>query len=46
MQINLTKKEANLIIYLANMKVDTPQYADVNQELRAILKKIAKALDK
>jgi len=46
MQINLTKKEANLIIYLANMKVDAPQYADVNQELRAILKKIEEALDK
>jgi hypothetical protein len=46
MQINLTKKEANLIKYLASLKVDTNPYADVNQELRAILKKIEEALDK
>ena len=46
MQINLTKKEANLIIYLAGLKVDTNPYADVNQELRAILKKVQKGLDK
>lgn len=46
MQINLTKKELNIIKYLAGLKVDTNPYADVNQELRAILKKIAKVLDK
>ena len=46
MQVNLTKKELNIIKYLASLKVDTNPYADVNQELRAILKKIAKVLDK
>jgi hypothetical protein len=46
MIIQLTKKEANIIKYLASLKVDIPQYADVNQELTTILKKIAKVLDK
>ena len=46
MLIKLTKKEANIIKYLASLKVDSPQYADVNQELTTILKKIAKVLDK
>lgn len=46
MLIRLTKKEANIIKYLASLKVDTNPYADVNQELRAILKKIKLALDK
>ena len=35
MLIKLTKKEANIIKYLASLKVDSPQYADVNQELSA-----------
>ena len=46
MLIRLTKKEANIIKYLASLKVDSLQYADVNQELTTILKKIAKVLDK
>jgi hypothetical protein len=46
MIIQLTKKEANIIKYLASLKVDSPQYADVNQELTTILKKVAKVLDK
>ena len=46
MLIRLTKKEANIIKYLAELRVDTNPYADVNQELRAILKKIDLALDK
>lgn len=46
MQVNLTKKELNIIKYLAELKVDTNPYADVNQELRAILKKVTEALDK
>lgn len=46
MQINLTKKELNIIKYLADLHVEKPQYADVNQELSNILKKIAKVLDK
>ena len=46
MIVNLSKKELNIIKYLASLKVDTNPYADVNQELRAILKKIAKVLDK
>ena len=46
MSIQLTKKELNIIKYLASLKVDSPQYADVNQELTTILKKIAKVLDK
>ena len=46
MSINLSKKELNIIKYLASLKVDSPQYADVNQELTTILKKIAKVLDK
>ena len=46
MQVNLTKKELNIIKYLAGLKVDTNPYADVNQELSNILKKIAKVLDK
>ena len=46
MLIKLTKKEANIIKYLASLKVDSPQYAEVNQELSNILKKIAKVLDK
>lgn len=46
MLIKLTKKELNIIKYLASLKVDSPQYADVNQELSNILKKIAKVLDK
>ena len=44
--IILNKKELNIIKYLASLKVDSPQYADVNQELTTILKKIAKVLDK
>jgi invasion protein IalB len=43
--IILNKKELNIIKYLASLKVDSPQYADVNQELTTILKKIAEALD-
>ena len=46
MIVNLSKKELNIIKYLASLKVDTNPYADVNQELRATLKKIAKVLDK
>ena len=46
MLIKLTKKELNIIKYLADLHVEKPQYADVNQELTTILKKIAKALDK
>ena len=46
MIVNLSKKELNIIKYLADLHVEKPQYADVNQELRAILKKIAKVLDK
>ena len=42
----LTAKEVNIIKYLAELKVDKAQYADVNQELRAILKKAQIALDK
>lgn len=42
----LTAKEVNIIKYLAELKVDKAQYADVNQELRAILKKANLALDK
>ena len=42
----LTAKEVNIIKYLAELKVDKAQYADVNQELRAILKKAKLALDK
>ena len=44
--IILNKKELNLIKYLASLKVDTNPYTDVNQELRAILKKVTEALDK
>ena len=46
MQVNLTKKELNIIKYLADLHVEKPQYADVNQELRSILKKVTEALDK
>jgi hypothetical protein len=46
MTIQLTKKELNIIKYLADLHVEKPQYADVNQELTTILKKIAKVLDK
>lgn len=46
MIVNLSKKELNIIKYLASLKVDTNPYADVNQELRAILKKVTEALDK
>jgi len=46
MLINLTKKELNIIKYLADLHAEKPQYADVNQELRAILKKVQKGLDK
>lgn len=46
MIVNLSKKELNIIKYLASLKVDTNPYADVNQELRAILKKLQKGLDK
>ena len=42
----LMAKEVNIIKYLAELKVDKAQYADVNQELRAILKKANLALDK
>jgi len=44
--IILNKKELNIIKYLADLHVEKPQYADVNQELRAILKKVQKGLDK
>ncbi len=44
--IILNKKELNIIKYLASLKVDTNPYTDVNQELRAILKKVTEALDK
>ena len=46
MLIKLTKKEVNIIKYLADLHVEKPQYADVNQELTTILKKIAKVLDR
>ncbi len=46
MIVNLSKKELNIIKYLADLHVEKPQYADVNQELSNILKKIAKVLDK
>ena len=44
--IVFNRKELNIIKYLAELKVDKAQYADVNQELRAILKKAKLALDK
>ena len=44
--IVFNRKELNIIKYLAELKVDKAQYADVNQELRAILKKANLALDK
>ena len=46
MIVNLSKKELNIIKYLADLHVEKPQYDDVNQELSNILKKIAKVLDK
>lgn len=38
--INLDIKELEILKYLIKLKVDTPQYNDVNQELRSALRKI------